>query len=141
MSVNKVILVGNLGSDPELRQTQSGTSVANFNVATSETVKGEKKTEWHKVVTWGRTAENCSEYLRKGSQVYLEGKIQTRQWDDKDGNKRYATEIVAFNVTFLSNKAGGHKETGSDFGSGYTKKQDSNFDPGPPAITDDDVPF
>lgn len=144
MSVNKVILVGNIGADPELRQTQSGTSVANFNLATSETVKGEKKTEWHRIVTFGRTAENCSEYLHKGSQVCLEGKLQTRKWQDRDGNDRYTTEVVAFSVTFLSNKAGGYKESGSTgggFGSGYDKPKDPNYDPGPPTITDDDVPF
>ena len=98
--VNKVILVGNLGSDPEVRHTASGQAVANFNIATNEqwtNRNGERgeRTEWHRIVAWGRLAEICSEYLRKGRQVYIEGRLQTRQWDDRDGNKRYTTEIVA----------------------------------------------
>ncbi len=111
--VNKVIIVGNLGQDPEVRYTQSGSAVANFSVATSETFTdkaGEKqeRTEWHRIVAWGKTAELCGEYLQKGRQVYLEGKLQTRQWDDKEGQKRYTTEIIAQQVTFL----GGRGERG-----------------------------
>ena len=100
-SVNKVILVGNLGKDPEVRYTPSGVTVANFSLATSEEWKdkesGQKqeRTEWHKVVAWRRLGEICGEYLKKGSQVYIEGKIQTKSWDDRDGNKRYTTEIIA----------------------------------------------
>ncbi len=91
--VNKVILLGNLGADPEIRYTPSGTAVANFRIATSESYKNkagekEEKTEWHKIVTFGKLAEICGEYLAKGKQVYLEGRIQTSQWDDKEGNKR-----------------------------------------------------
>ncbi len=106
MGINKVILVGNLGADPEIRYTPSGTAVANFRLATSETrtnKEGQKetKTEWHRIVTFGKLAEICGEYLAKGKQVYIEGKIQTRSWDDKDGNKKYMTEIVANTMQML----------------------------------------
>ncbi len=104
--INKVILVGRLGNDPEIRYTQQGVAVSNFNLATSENwmdKSGQKqeKTEWHRVVVWGKMAETCSQYLGKGRQVYVEGRLQTRQWDDKDGQKRYTTEIVASTVQFL----------------------------------------
>ena len=128
MSVNKVILVGNLGADVESKTLDSGTCLANFRIATSErwTKDGQRqeRTEWHRVVAWGKTAELCAQYLSKGRQVYVEGKLQTRQWDDKDGNKRYTTEVVAQNVTFL-----GGKDSGSSQGSGG-----GGFD-------NDDVPF
>ncbi|MCK4839025.1 MAG: single-stranded DNA-binding protein, partial [Desulfobulbaceae bacterium] len=97
--INKAILIGNLGADPEVRYTQSGAAIANFNLATTESWtkdgKKEEKTEWHRIVAFARLGEICGEYLAKGSRVYIEGRIQTRQWDDKDGNKRYTTEIVA----------------------------------------------
>ena len=104
--VNKVILVGNLGADPEIRYTPSGMAVANFNLATSETrsnKEGQKetKTEWHRIVAFGKLAEICVEYLAKGKQVYIEGKIQTRSWDDRDGNKKYTTEILANTMQML----------------------------------------
>ena len=104
--VNKVILVGNLGADPTMRSTSSGTAVVNFNVATSETFKnknGEKetRTEWHRVVAWARLAEICNEYLKKGKQVYIEGRLQTRSWDDQSGVKKYSTEVVANNMVML----------------------------------------
>lgn len=108
--VNKVILVGRLGQDPEVKFTQSGTAVCNFSLATSETWKdkdsGEKQesTEWHKIVAWRRLAEICGEYLRKGSQVYIEGKLQTRSWEDQDGNKRWTTKIVANSMQMLGSK-------------------------------------
>ena len=107
--VNKVILVGNLGADPEIRYTPGGMAVANFRLATSETrtnKEGQKetKTEWHRVVTFGKLAEICGEYLSKGKQVYIEGKIQTRNWDDKDGAKRYMTEIVANSMQMLGSR-------------------------------------
>ena len=110
--VNKVILVGNLGSDPELRSTAGGTSVCEFRLATNESWKGkdgqmQDRTEWHRVVVWGRLGENCGKYLAKGRQVYLEGRVQTRSWEDKDGNKRYTTEIVARDVQFLGGGGGG----------------------------------
>lgn len=104
--INKVILVGRLGNDPEIRYTQQGTAVANFSLATSDnwTDKDgnrQEKTEWHRVVVWGKIAEICGQYLGKGRQVFVEGRLQTRQWDDKDGNKRYTTEINASTVQFL----------------------------------------
>lgn len=106
--VNRVFLIGFLGNDPEVRYTPGGTAVANFNLATSETrnKNGQKetKTEWHKVVAFGKVAEICGEYLAKGRQVYVEGKLQTRSWEDKDGNKRSSTEIVANTVRLLGKK-------------------------------------
>jgi single-strand DNA-binding protein len=104
--VNKVILIGNLGRDPELRYTQGGQAVVNFTLATSENwtdKSGEKveRTEWHRVVVWGRVGELCAQYLAKGRTVYIEGRIQTREWEDKDGNKRFTTEINAQTVQFL----------------------------------------
>lgn len=108
--INKVILVGRLGRDPEVRYTPDGTAVANFTVATSEEWKdkatGEKKerTEWHRIVAWRRLGEICGEYLSKGKQVYIEGRIQTREWEDRDGNRRYTTEIVASDVQFLGSR-------------------------------------
>ncbi len=104
--LNKVILVWNLGADQTMRQTPSCTAVANFNVATSETFKnknGEKetRTEWHRVVVWARLAEICNEYLKKGKQVYIEGRLQTRSWEDQSGTKKYSTEVVANNMVML----------------------------------------
>lgn len=117
--VNKVILIGNLGQDPELRYTGSGTAVCNLRIATNESYKdsnGEwvEKTEWHSVVTWARLAEICGEYLKKGSSVYIEGSLQTRQWEDRDGNTKYTTEIKAQEMQMLDSRGGGG---GSDFGS------------------------
>ena len=128
MSVNKVILLGHLGADPEMRYTQSGTAVGNLRIATNETWtdksgQRQERTEWHRVVTFGRTAENVGKYLKKGRQIYVEGRLQTRDWEDRDGNKRYTTEIVASNITFLG---GGGKGAGGGFD-------------GPPAYTDDDI--
>jgi single-strand DNA-binding protein len=113
--VNKVILIGNLGKDPEVRHLESGAVVANFPIATSETYKdrksGEKitQTEWHNIVIWRGLAEVAEKYLKKGNSVYIEGKLRTRSWDDKEGNKRYTTEIVADNMTML----GGKSDSGS----------------------------
>lgn len=109
--INKVILVGNLGADPEVRFTPSGTAVANFNVATNETYKDrdgnlQDKTEWHRVVAWDRLAEICEKLLKKGSQVYLEGSIQTRSYDDKDGVTKYVTEIKAREMQILGSRDG-----------------------------------
>ena len=111
MSVNKVILVGNLGQNPEVRYTPSGAAVANFSLATNESwvdKSGQKqeKTEWHRIVVWGKTAEHCQQYLTKGRQIYLEGRLQTRQWQDKDGQTKYTTEVQAQTVQFLGGKAG-----------------------------------
>lgn len=115
MSVNKAILVGHLGQNPELRYTQGGHPVVNFSMATNEkwvdkAGQKQEKTEWHRVVVWGKVAEVCNQYLSKGRQVYVEGKLQTRQWDDKDGNKRYTTEVVAQSVQFLGGGGGGQAE-------------------------------
>ena len=119
-SVNKVILIGNLGKDPESKQTKNGMSLSNFSVATSETWKdkatGESKeaTEWHRIVAFGRTAEVVNEYLRKGSKVFVEGKLQTRKWQDQEGNERYTTEILANNIKMMGSKAdGGSSSSGS----------------------------
>jgi len=112
--VNKVILIGNLGKDPELRYTPGGQAVASFSLATGEKWRDkdgnmQDRTEWHNIVVWGRSAENAKEYLSKGRPVYIEGRIQTRSWEDKDGNKRYTTEIVAQRLQFL----GGRGDQGS----------------------------
>jgi single-strand DNA-binding protein len=106
MSVNKVILLGRLGQDPELKYTPGGSAVCNFSLATTEswTDKGgqkQEKTEWHRIVVWGKLAELCNQYLAKGRQAFLEGRLQTRSWDDKDGQKRYTTEILASTVQFI----------------------------------------
>lgn len=106
--INKVILIGNLGADPEIRYTQNETTVANFNIATTETwvQDGEKKekTEWHRIVAFGNLAEIIKDYLEKGSKVYIEGRLQTRSWEDSDGNKKYTTEIVARELKMLDNR-------------------------------------
>lgn len=110
--VNKVILIGNLGADPDLRHTPSGTAVSNLRLATTEVFsnrEGEKnkRTEWHRIVVFGRLAEICNQYLKKGRQVYIEGRLQTREWEDKNGDKRYTTEIVATNMVMLGSRSEG----------------------------------
>ena len=116
MSVNKVILLGRLGQDPELKYTPSGAAVCNFSLATSESWSdknsGQKqeRTEWHRVVVWGKLAELCNQYLAKGRQAFVEGRLQTRSWDDKSGQKRYTTEINATTVQFI----GGQAQAGSN---------------------------
>lgn len=140
--VNKAIIVGNLGSDPELRHTQGGTPVANFRVATNEVFKnrdGERteRTEWHRVVAFGRLAEICGEYLKKGKQVYLEGRIQTRDWDDKDGNKRYTTEIVASQMVMLG-RAGDVPFTAD---ADAQQSPPDDVQAAPSGTDDDDLPF
>ena len=118
--INKVILLGNLGKDPEIRYLEGGTAVANFTLATSENYKdktsGERKTitEWHNVVLWRGLAEITEKYLKKGNQVYIEGKLRTRQWQDKDGNTRYTTEIVAENMQMIGRKDDNSSSTPSD---------------------------
>ena len=111
-SVNKVILIGNLGKDPELRYTPGGAAVTNFSIATNERWKDkngqpQERTEWHNIVLWGRLAEIANDYLKKGSAVYIEGRLQTRSWEDRDGNKRYTTEVVAQRVLFLGGRGEG----------------------------------
>lgn len=115
MSVNKVILVGHLGKDPEMRYTPTGAGVCSFSLATNEFFQDrngepQKRTEWHRISVWGKNGENCSKYLKKGKQVYLEGRLHTRSWEDKNGQKHYATEINAHNVQFLGSKPEGHNE-------------------------------
>jgi single-strand DNA-binding protein len=133
--VNKVILIGNLGQEPELRYTGGGTAVCNMRLATNESYTnrdGEEvqKTEWHNVVAWGRLGEVCNEYLDKGSQVYFEGSLQTREWEDRDGNARYTTEVKAQEMMFLdSNRQGAPASGDFDQEQSY---QDENFDQRPP---------
>ena len=134
--VNKVILIGNLGQEPELRYTGSGTAVCNMRLATNESYTnrdGEEvqKTEWHNVVAWGRLGEVCNEYLDKGSQVYFEGSLQTRSWEDRDGNTRYSTEVKAREMMFLdSNRQGA--PAGDGFNQDQGGYEDESFDQRPP---------
>ncbi len=147
-SVNKVILVGNLGRDAELRYTPGGAAVATLNMATTEVWndKGgqrQEKTEWHRIVLWGKSAESLAEYLTKGKQIYIEGRLQTRQWDDKDGNKRYTTEIRGDKVVLLgggSGGGGGRSGGGTDRGGEHMAGQAPGPDMSEP-LTDDDIPF
>lgn len=139
--VNKVILVGNLGADPDMRYTPSGAAVCELRLATNESWNDkngqrQERTEWHRIVVWGKRAEVVSKYLSKGRQVYVEGRIRTRSWEDKEGNKRYTTEIIANDVQFLGGRGGGGEGGGDrpppaepDWGGGYSG--------GP----DDDIPF
>jgi single-strand DNA-binding protein len=143
-SVNKAILIGNLGRDPELRYTQNGQAVANFTLATNETwtdKSGERveRTEWHRIVVWGKMAESCGQYLSKGRTVYIEGRIQTREWEDKDGNKRYTTEINAQTVQFLGGPRGESGGGGGDAGGPGGEAPGSGGGGPPPA--GDDIPF
>ncbi|MBL7686198.1 MAG: single-stranded DNA-binding protein [Deltaproteobacteria bacterium] len=138
-SVNKVILIGNLGNDPEIRYTPSGAAVANFNIATNENWKDkngqdQERTEWHRIVVWGKLAELCGEYLSKGRTVYAEGRLQTREWNDKDGNKRYTTEIIANTIQFLSGPTG-------DKSKSYAESKASQMSAPTSTPSDDDIPF
>ncbi len=144
-SVNKVILVGNLGRDAELRYTPSGAAVATLNLATTEVYKdreGQKKedTQWHRVVLWGKTAETLQDYLVKGKQIYVEGRLQTRKWKDKDGNDKYTTEIKGDRVVLLSSGGGG---AGGGRGAGGRDAIESDAVPADQAaeLVDDDIPF
>ena len=147
-SVNKVILVGNLGRDSELRYTPGGAAVATLNLATTEVwndkqQQRQEKTEWHRIVLWGKQAESLQEYLTKGKQIYVEGRLQTRQWDDKDGNKRYTTEIKADRITLLGGGGGGGgRSSGGGGGADRGGSQGGGMDEPPmEPITDDDIPF
>ena len=147
MSVNKVILVGNLGKDPEVRFTGGGKAVAKFPIATSEQwndAEGgrQERTEWHNIVVWGKQGETCGQYLSKGRQVYVEGSIRTHSYDDKDGNKRYMTEIIAQRVRFLGGGERGERGAGAARGGGASAGEPPAYgpDPGTPA-DDDDIPF
>ncbi len=143
-SVNKAIIIGNLGRDPEVRYTQSGQAVASFTVATTETWTGresdrQERTDWHNIVVWGKQAETCGQYLSKGRQVYIEGSIRPRSYEDRDGNKRYITEIVAQRVQFLGSRDGGGARSGQSFDDGPSGGfDDAGAGSVPP---DDDVPF
>src|SRR5262249_17000988 len=142
-SVNKVILVGNLGRDAELRYTPGGAAVATLNLATTEVWndKGgqrQEKTEWHRVVVWGKTAESLAEYLTKGKQIYVEGRLQTRQWDDKDGNKRYTTEVRSDRIVLLS---GGGRGAPVDRDRGGPVPAHAPAAAESEPLTDDDIPF
>jgi single-strand DNA-binding protein len=149
-SVNKVILVGNLGRDAELRYTPGGAAVATLNLATTEVFKdreGQKKedTQWHRIILWGKTAETLQDYLTKGKQIYVEGKLQTRKWKDKDGNDKYTTEVRGDRVVLLSGGGGGGGGRG-DSGGGRTTSADEFSHGAEPAgasveLTDDDIPF
>ena len=145
-SVNKVILVGNLGRDAELRFTAGGAAVSTLNLATTEVwndKQGQKqeKTEWHRIVLWGKQAESLQEYLVKGKQIYVEGRLQTRQWDDKEGNKRYTTEIKADRITLLGGGGGGGRSGAVDRSSGAGHTTGAPDEPPTEPITDDDIPF
>lgn len=134
-SVNKVIILGNLGRDPELRHTANSKAVATLRVATNEVwndASGERqeRTEWHTVVVWGRQAENCAQYLSKGRSVYVEGRLQTRKWQDKEGHDRYTTEIVADRVQFVGGS-----------GAGASAGPEMAGEIAPPSAAEDDVPF
>jgi single-strand DNA-binding protein len=140
--LNKVMLIGRLGADPEIRYTQSGTAVANFNLATNHGVKKgdqwEEATEWHRVVAWDRLAEICNQYMNKGTQVYVEGRLQTREWQDRDGNRRWTTEIVAREIQLL----GGRDDTAPRRASDRPEEgSQSNYDVPGQLPPEDDVPF
>lgn len=154
--VNKVILIGNLGSDPEVRYTPDGVPVANFSLATTEswndrnTGERQERTEWHRLVLWRRQAEVAQQYLKKGSKIYVEGKLQTRSWDDQSGQKRYTTEIVVFDMQMLDSRG-----EGGGSGGGGSSSRDAGYNAGgqnagpaaqsdappPPGGDDDDLPF
>jgi single-strand DNA-binding protein len=162
MSVNKVILVGRLGRDPETRFTGGGQAVANFSMATDETYKDkngerQKRTEWHKIVVWSKLAEIAQQYLKKGSLLYLEGRLQTREWQDKEGQKRTTTEIVATNFRMLGGRAegaaaggggGAAARSGGDDMESHAAPADDSYSgsggghaPSGPEISDEDIPF
>jgi single-strand DNA-binding protein len=152
-SVNKVILIGNLGADPELKYTPSNRPVCNLSLATNEVFKDktgqrQERTEWHRVTVWGDQAENCSKYLAKGRTVYVEGRLQTRSWDDKEGKKRYSTDVVADRVVFLSGGGGGaegaaRRPGGRPWGDESPSPSPAAAEPegGSPPPGDDDIPF
>ncbi len=154
-SLNKVLLLGNLGRDPEVRYTSAGRAMATFTLATSQQWKDQsgndqERTEWHRVVAWGRLGEICGEYLSKGSKVFIEGRIQSREWEDQDGNKRTTVEIIANDMIMLGGRGAPGDAERDDFRKGESpgsgtgtagttkKKPDRSFEPPPP---DDDIPF
>lgn len=148
-SVNKVILLGRLGKDPELKYTPSGQAVTKFSLATSDRWKDknsgefQERTEWHNIVCWSKLAETASQYLTKGSSVYLEGRIQTRSWDDKDGKKHYMTEVIVSEMVMTGGRneprAASHAAAGG--GSGASEEPEPRYSGPATEITDDDIPF
>lgn len=147
-SINKVILIGNLGSDPEIRFLPSGQPVANFNIATTERWGARdgkpagERTEWHRIVVFGKQAENCKEYLKKGRPVYVEGRLQTREWNDKEGHKRTTTEIVAQTVQFLGSGPGRPRESEPLASGGQAPAPEANpVESSVLGNSDDDIPF
>ena len=155
MSINKVILIGNLGQNPEVKHSASGQAICNLSIATNESwtdKNGQKqeKTEWHRVVVFGKLAEICGQYLQKGRQAYIEGKLQTRSWQDKDNQTRYTTEVVAQSVQFLGGNAGAGRSAGPSADYGNTSYASSPSQSGgygatsfqsEPTFTEEDVPF
>jgi len=148
--INKVILIGNLGRDPEVRYTPNGTAVANVSLATSDSWKDKQtgemqdRTEWHRVVFFSRLAEIVSEYLKKGSKIYVEGRLQTKKWQDQNGNDRYTTEIVANEMQMLDSRGEGGGFQGMNTGSQSAPRNSGPVDQGPPPGQnefDDDIPF
>lgn len=146
--VNKVIIVGRLGTDPEVKSVGQGSTVARFNVATSENwvdKSGQKqeRTEWHRIVVWGKLAEICGKHLSKGRQIYVEGRLQTRNWEDQQGQKRYTTEIVANTVQFLG--SAGERSAGNGYQNNNNNSQEAgdfqDFGPEPSFDSNDEIPF
>lgn len=144
-SLNKAMIIGRLGADPEVRYTQSNTAVATMNIATSEKYRDsngemQETTEWHRVVAWGKLAEVCQKYVKKGSQIYVEGPIQTRQWEDKEGQKRYTTEVKVLSLQLLDSKSDGGSSSAEPraekAATGKKPVLDADFD-----SADDDLPF
>ena len=141
--INKVILIGNLGQKPEMRYTQTNTAIATLGVATSESWKDKEsgemreKTEWHRVVFFGKLAEICEQYLDKGSQIYVEGKLQTRKWQDKEGNDKYTTEIQGLTMTML----GGRQSSGDGGAYDQSQPEQKSSEPSASNISEEDIPF
>ncbi|MFQ5599886.1 MAG: single-stranded DNA-binding protein [Candidatus Krumholzibacteriia bacterium] len=145
-SVNKAILIGNLGADPELRYTNSGTAVANFRIATNErwndkNGEQQERTEWHNIVAWGKLGEICGKYLKKGRPVYIEGRLQTRSWDDQSGNKRYTTEVVALVMQMLGRPSDAPEAVPEYDARPQAASQDVPDIPVSSTASDDDLPF
>lgn len=145
--INKVILIGNLGNDPEVRYTAGGAAVTNISLATTdswkdkETGEQQDRTEWHRVVFFARLAEIVGEYLRKGSQVYIEGRLQTRKWQDKDGNDKYTTEIIASEMQMLGSRGTGSSPEANHTAAQSSPAQDNKAAPVEDNFVDDDIPF